>query len=73
MFTEVCTCCGATFEEDVPQEIGEELCPTCFKAIVLEDDNEDENSPLIFDPSIYEMKEFHIDFDELDNDSDETF
>ena len=66
MFTEVCTCCGVTFQEDVPQEIGEELCPACFKAIVFEDDDEDE-SPLEFNQDIYTPEEFFVDFSEFDN------
>lgn len=64
--TSVCTCCGDTFESDLPQEIGEELCNSCYKAIYIDPMYDDEDSsPLKFDPTVYGMGICDVEFEDL--------
>jgi len=61
--TNTCTCCGESFESDLPQKIGEEMCNECYKAVFV--DPEIDNTPLEFDPTIYGMDKSDFKFEDL--------
>jgi len=65
--TAVCTCCGETFETDVPQEIGEEMCNECYKVIFIDPIvEEDDGTPLIFEQGIYDLDKYTTNYEDLE-------